>query len=42
MDFQINALPQETFAPLFALDDEALAAQGIIRMVADAKILISK
>lgn len=37
MDFQINALPQEIFAPLFMLDDDALAAQGIIRMVADAK-----
>lgn len=37
MDFQVNALPQDTFAPLFLLNDAALAAQGIIRTVANAK-----
>lgn len=34
--FRLVALPREKFAPLFALTDEALAAQGVRRTVADA------
>ena len=37
MSFRISALPSETFAPLFALDDAALQAAGGRRVVADAK-----
>lgn len=35
--FRISALPAADFAALFALDDEALAARGIRRVVADEK-----
>lgn len=35
MDFRITGLPAETFAPLFALTDKELAAQGAIRRLAD-------
>ena len=35
MGFQIIALQQEQFAPLFELDDEQLQAHGALRMVAD-------
>jgi len=35
MDFRITGLPAEDFAPLFALDDAALAARGTVRRVAD-------
>lgn len=37
MSFRISALPAETFAPLFHLSDDALAARGGVRQVADAK-----
>ena len=37
MSFRISALPSETFAPLFALDDAALQAAGGRRVAADAK-----
>lgn len=36
MTFQIHGLPLAPFAPLFSLDDHALAAIGARRMVADA------
>lgn len=36
MSFTVSSLPLEPFAPLFALDDEALAARGALRVVADA------
>lgn len=35
MSFRITGLPAEAFAPLFALSDEALAAQGAVRRIAD-------
>ena len=35
MNFQIHALPVEPFAADFPLDDEALRARGIRRVVAD-------
>jgi hypothetical protein len=35
MSFQINGLPAETFAPLFNLPDEELAARGAVRVIAD-------
>ena len=35
--FQISALPLETFAPFFDLDDTALAARGARRYVATKK-----
>ena len=35
MPFQISALPAARFVPLFALTDEALAAHGGLRRVAD-------
>ena len=35
MAFQISALPSASFAPLFALDDDALAAMGGVRCVAN-------
>ena len=36
MTFQIHALPMAPFAPLFALDDAALKAQGARRVIASA------
>lgn len=36
MSFQIHALPDSLFAPLFALSDEELAARGALRRRADA------
>ena len=35
--FRLVALDKETFTPLFALTDEALAARGACRVVADAQ-----
>ncbi len=35
MNFQISALPQDAFAPLFELDDEQLHERGAKRYVAD-------
>jgi hypothetical protein len=35
--FRITPLPEETFRPLMALDDDALAARGIRRAIADEK-----
>src|SRR5580658_8901885 len=35
MSFRITGLPAEPFAPLFALPDEALAARGAVRQIAD-------
>lgn len=37
MTFRITALPRARFAPLFALDDAALAVHRARRVVADAK-----
>src|SRR5690348_1371108 len=37
MRFRITGLPAEPFAPLFALSDEALAAQGAVRRIADGR-----
>ncbi len=37
MSFRILGLPAETFAPLFELSDEELAAQGAVRLIADAR-----
>jgi hypothetical protein len=34
MSFRITGLPAETFAPLFDLSDEALAARGGVRRIA--------
>lgn len=36
MPFRIIALPLAPFVPLFALDDDALAARGARRVIADA------
>lgn len=36
MSFTVSSLPIEPFAPLFALDDDALAERGMLRVVADA------
>ena len=36
MSFIINGLRPEEFQPLFDLDEDALAARGIIRKIADA------
>jgi len=36
MSFRITGLPVEPFAPLFALSDAELAAQGAVRRIADA------
>ena len=36
MSFTVSSLPLEPFAPLFALDDAALAERGMLRVVADA------
>jgi Protein of unknown function (DUF1203) len=37
MDFRIAALPVAPFAPLFGLDERELAAQGVLRRIADAR-----
>jgi hypothetical protein len=37
MAFTVSSLPLEPFAPLFALDDAALAARDMLRVVADAR-----
>ncbi len=37
MSFRATGLPQSPFEPLFRLSDEALAARGMRRMVADTK-----
>jgi hypothetical protein len=37
MSFRITGLPAEDFAPLFALSDEALAARGGVRRIADGR-----
>jgi hypothetical protein len=37
MHFRIQGLPAETFAPLFALSDDALAERGAVRRIADAR-----
>jgi len=37
MSFRIQGLPAEKFAPLFALTDEELAAQGAVRRIADGR-----
>ena len=36
MAFAVSSLPIEPFSPLFALDDDALARRGMLRVVADA------
>ena len=36
MSFTVSSLPIEPFKPLFALDDDALARRGMLRVVADA------
>ena len=36
MSFTVSSLPIEPFAPLFGLDDAALAQRGMLRVVADA------
>jgi uncharacterized protein DUF1203 len=38
MSFRITGLPAETFAPLFALSDEELAAHGAVRRIADDRV----
>ena len=38
MSFRILGLPAEPFADLFVLDDEALAARGAVRRIADARV----
>lgn len=35
MAYAVTSLPAEPFAPLFAMDDEALAAHGARRVIAD-------
>jgi hypothetical protein len=37
MHFRIRGLPAEKFAPLFALSDAELAAQGAVRRIADGR-----
>jgi hypothetical protein len=37
MSFRITGLPAEHFAPLFALTDAELAAQGAVRRIAEAR-----
>ena len=37
MNFRITGLPAKHFAPLFALSDAELAAQGALRRIADAR-----
>lgn len=36
MDFRLTGLPAEPFLPLYGLDDDALAARGARRVIADA------
>ena len=38
MSFQVRALDAETFAPLFALSDADLRAQGGVRMICDKPV----
>jgi len=38
MAYAVTSLPAAPFAPLFAMDDEALAAHGARRVVADAPL----
>jgi hypothetical protein len=38
MVYAVTSLPAEPFAPLFAMDDEALAARGARRVVADVAL----
>lgn len=38
MSFRITGLPAEDFADLFALSDEELAARGVVRRSADARM----
>jgi len=38
MSYAVSGLPIETFAPLFGLPDEALAARGVIRRVVDRAV----
>lgn len=38
MAYAVTCLPAEPFAPLFAMDDEDLAARGARRVVADAPL----
>ena len=37
MSFRIRGLPAEEFAPLFELPNEALAARGAVRQIADGR-----
>jgi hypothetical protein len=37
MTFRIQGLPADSFAPLFSLTDDELAARGAVRRTADAK-----
>ena len=37
MHFRIRGLPAEQFAQFFSMSDEALAAQGAVRRIADAR-----
>ena len=37
MHFRIRGLPAEKFAPLFALSDAELEAQGAVRRIADGR-----
>lgn len=37
MSYVVTGLSPEPFAPLFGLDEAALAARGVIRMTADSK-----
>jgi Protein of unknown function (DUF1203) len=38
MSFRITGLSPEPFAPLFALSDKALAAQGAVRQIANDRV----
>ena len=38
MAYAVTSLPAEPFAPLFSMDDEALAVRGARRVVADAPL----
>lgn len=38
MSYIVSGLPLEPFRPLFDLSDEALAEQGVIRMIVDAPV----
>lgn len=38
MAYAVTSLPAEPFAPLFSMDDEALAARGARRVIADAPL----